>query len=397
MAFYFLLLFCFLMFLQPGIVFPEFSDYSPYKYSMIIAVVFFILSNNKSKVPFLSIKNAKYFVLFVFWQVISTSTLSFNMGLDIFLNTWLNLFVIYILILKQCTDEKKIQAIMFMIIAAICYLSYDSIIKFTINYGTSENLASGYGVYENRNDLVYILTVVIPLAICLVELSGSLIKRYLFISVASLFTLNILLAGSRNGLLGLLTVGVLSLLSSKKISGIFRMMLLGCLAISIIAVGVATVLSRSDLGGGLSGDNSSEDRILQWKACLRMTKAHPIFGVGHGQSQFEMRDYGGIPGLVPHNTLIQAFAETGIPGGIFFVFFSVYPLWEGWNFLKLNKNEKKDKYIILYHYLIISLSGFWVCAIFSNRLYLRYIYVVIALITATRENILKKRGLIADD
>ena len=44
--------------------------------------------------------------------------------------------------------------------------------------------------------------------------------------------------------------------------------------------------------------------------------------------------------------------------------------------------------VIIYKYLIITLAGFWVCAFFSNRVYFKILYVLIALITALRENII---------
>ena len=125
-----------------------------------------------------------------------------------------------------------------------------------------------------------------------------------------------------------------------------------------------------------------------------MVKAHPILGVGPNEARFEMRDYGGIQGLMPHNTLAQVFAETGIPGGIFFAICTIYPLWEARKFFKNNRSNMSIPSVIIYKYLIITLAGFWVCAFFSNRVYFKILYVVIALITAERVNILKKQGLI---
>lgn len=391
MAFFFLCLFTFIMFFQPAFVFESLAPYRPYRYSAIIAILAFLIAGKKSEVPFLSITNSRYLLLFIVMQFLSASAIWLHGGLDILQNTWLNLVIVYFLIVKTCINKKNLKFILLMIVLAITYLSYDSVHNVILHYYDDEIgiRASGFGWYENPNDLVFILAVVLPLAFCLAELTEFGVMRYMYLTICWLFTVNILMAGSRNGLLGLVTVGSLCLLFSQKISRLFRIVLLGLLMTSIIGTGIATVLTRTDLGGELRGDASSEDRIVQWKACLRMVRAHPILGIGPHEAASEMRNYGGVRGLVPHNTLIQVFAETGIPGGLFFVMCTIYPLREAYKFFKINRDKLADPSVVLYKYLIIALVGFWVCAFFSNRVYFKILYVMIALITALRENIIK--------
>ena len=391
MAFLFLNIFTFVMFFQPTSVFPALAPYRLYRCSALAAIVLFLLIGKKSDVPFFSISNARYFFLFVAMQILSSAAIWLHGAIDLFLTTWLNLLIIYIIIVKTCTDEKKIKSIIFMIVAAIFYLSYKSVSEVVLNYQPGLR-AVGFGWYENPNDLVLVLTCVIPLALCLAENSNSIIMKYFFVAVAFLFALNILLSASRNGLLGLVTVGCISLLFMKNISRFIRLSLLTILIFSIITFGITNVLTRSDLlPEQLLGDNSSENRIVQWKACIRMVRAHPFLGVGPNEARFQMRDYGGERGLMPHNTLVQVLAETGIPGGIFFVLCTILPLWEAWKFFRNNQEKMSIPSVIIYKYLIITLAGFWVCAFFSNRVYFKILYVMIALITAVRENILKKQ------
>jgi len=388
MAFFFLNLFTFIMFFQPGVVFPALASYRPYRYAAIVALIFYLFFGKKSEKSLFSSKTTLYFFCFVGLQVVSAGTIWIHGGIDM-LNEWKNLVIIYILIFKSCIDERKIKFILLMILLGILYLSYYSISSVLENYQPGI-LARGYGWYENGNDLVLILVSVIPLALCLGELSNRIFIRYLFLAIAALFAWNILLTGAREGLLGLMVVGSLGLLFAKKISRPIKMIIASILVASILTFGLATVLTRSDLAGQLTGDASSENRIVQWKACLRMVRAHPFLGVGPGESRFEMRNYGGIRGLVPHNTLIQVFAETGIPGGICFFLCTCYPLWEAWEFFKSNRDKLNVSAVIIYKYLTIALAGFWVCAFFSNRLYFQILYVLIALMVANA-NILNVR------
>lgn len=391
MAFLVLNLFTFVMFFQPTSVWPALAPYRPYRYSAIAAIISFFFFGKKSDIPLFSIPNVRYFFLFVAMQTLSAAAIWLHGAVDLFMTTWLNLLIIYTIIVKTCTDEKKIKSIIFMIVAAIFYLSYKSVSDVIINYYPGLR-PKGFGWYEDPNDLVLILNCIIPLALCLGELSDSIITRYAFIAIAVLFAVNILLSASRNGLLGLMTVGCLSLLFMKKVTGFLRYSILAALIGSVATFGIANVLSRSDLlPGQLSGDSSSENRIVQWKACMKMTLCHPFLGIGPNEARFQARDYGGVRGLMPHNTLVQVFAETGIPGGIFFILCTIYPLWEAWNFFRAKENGHRlhEPSVIMYKYLVIALSGFWICAFFSNRVYFKILYVFIALITALRENVLK--------
>ena len=390
MAFFFLNLFTFVMFFQPVAVFPFLEPYHPYRYSAYVALITFLFFGKKAEIKLLSNKNVRYFLLFVAAQVASSSVIWLHGGWYTFRELWLNLVIIYFLIAKSCINERKIKWIIFMIVAGVFYLSYYSIGDF-VNHGRLGYRALGFGWYENGNDLVFILVTTIPLAFYLAESSPNIVVRYLLLGVCSLYGANILLTGSREGLLGLLAIGPLSVLGSRKMTRVTKGAILALIVVSSVTIGLTTIMSRKDLAPGqLTGDASSENRIVQWKACLRMVRAHPLFGVGPGESAFAMRDYGGVRGLVPHNTLIQVFAETGIPGGILFVMCTIYPLWEAWKFFRSNRGNMDIPGFILYRYLIISLFGLWVCAFFSNRVYFKILYVLIALITALRENIIKE-------
>jgi len=285
-----------------------------------------------------------------------------------------------------------------MVIASIAYLSYYSI----ENYQAGTR-ASGFGWYENANDMVLILISVIPLVFYLIESSRYKLMRYIYLGLTGLFAFNIILCGSRQGLLGLAIVGSISLLFIHGLPKILRTGLMTVLIISIFTTGLSVVLQRDDLEGQISGDASSEDRIVQWKACLRMLRDHPILGIGPGESVYAMRDYGGVRGLPPHNTLIQVFAETGIPGGVFFVLFSCYPIWDAWKYFRKKRAESKGHRILsdahgemAYRYLTFALVGFWTCAFFSNRVQFSILYVLIALIVAIQQNIFAGIQSLAD-
>ena len=374
------------MFFQPTVVFPVLLPYSPLKYTALAALIAYIIAGNKNKseVSFFSNSTNKYFVLFILMQVLSASSLWVVYGIDV-VNLWLRYGIVYFLIIKLGTTTSKIKMMVVAMVFAIAYLSYYSLSNFVITYVPGVR-AGGFGWYENSNDLSVILVSIIPLAYLLFETAFGIVTKGFYFILTMTFAFNLLFTGSRNGLLGLFTVGMLSIILSN-ISRTFRLLLVVLLCSSILGVGLVTVLARDDLSG-LSGDASSESRLEQWAACRKMIKTHPFLGVGPGEVPGEMRNYGGIRGLAPHNTILLAFAETGIPGGIFFILFGIFPLV---TFLKNIRQylSIKTTEFIFYKYFCISLAGFWVCAFFSNRVKGYQLYVLVALIVAIL-NIIQK-------
>jgi O-antigen ligase len=253
--------------------------------------------------------------------------------------------------------------------------------------------AGGFGWYENANDLSVILVTVIPLSILLANTVKHAIFRCMYLGVSALFAFNILFTGSRNGLLGLLVVGILCIIFSDKYSRLVRAIVAMLLLLSIFTVGLKAVIERSDLGSNLTGDDSSENRIEQWRAGARMFATHPIFGVGPGGFMDDVSDYGGISGLAPHNTFIQVFAESGLVGGVLFLLFSFKPIYDLRSITRNSASMPKE--VIYYKFIVVSIIGFWICAFFTNRYQFYILYVLVALSVAVRENIIRKKGAIS--
>ncbi len=383
----------FIMFFQPTAVFPELIPYQPLRNIALIALLVYLISRKKNPIQFFSIPENRFFFLFVVVQVVSAATIWLTGGYEVFIE-WLKIGIVYFLIVKICTTEGKIKWLAVAIIAGIAYLSYYSITSYTVS--SSQGLrAWGYGWYDAANDIALIMVVTIPLCLLVSELSKGFMGL-IFLIFAAVFGYNILITGSRNGLLGLAGVGFLSLASYTKIGKYFKIIITAIMIIMIISVGIATVLQRPDLTG-LAGDDSSLNRITQWKAGLRMILAHPLFGVGPNAFGDRAAEFGGIRGLLLHNTIIQAFAETGIPGGLFFILFGFFPLKKSYDYFIKGKiySSKISGYILAYKYLSISLVGFWICAVFSNRIMGYTLYVITALMIAARTALNEKEGIIS--
>jgi len=153
----------------------------------------------------------RFFLVFVIMQVLSASAVWISGGLEIF-NLWLRMGLVYFLITQSVDNEAKVKGIAATIVLAVVYLSYYSISSFVVGYLPGVR-AAGFGWYENPNDIA----IAIPLALLVANTAKAMPTRILFMAIAAMFAFNIMFTGSRNGMLGLLAVGALSIYFSERV------------------------------------------------------------------------------------------------------------------------------------------------------------------------------------
>lgn len=382
MSFVLLAFTVFLLFLQPVSIFPELAFLSPIRNMTLISLIAFALSQEQSKISFYKCKVNRYFILFVVLQVISSMVVWVGSAKDSII-TWMLYVILYYLIVKQCNTVQRIRTVILMIVLAICYLSYFSLLHFVLNYEPGMR-AAGYGWYENSNDLSLILVCSMPLAILLAESASNLVSSSFWYLISGMFVFNVLFAGSRSGLLGISLVTGVGLYFSSKLTPMLKKIIAIVIIVAVIGGGLTVVMNRKDLQG-LRGDDSSENRIVQWKAGIRMILKNPFLGVGPGEFGYEAEKYGGVKNLEPHNTLIQVFAEAGVLCGFFFLLFACQPLYQ---FLRRNRRASSASDIINQQsqkFIFVALCGFWCCALFSNRDRSYILVVLIALFVVLRD------------
>lgn len=371
-----------ILFLQPVSIYPELAYLNPIRNMTLISLGFYILMGGKNEITFTQSKTNRYFLLFVMMQIISPMA-SWIGSIKESLITWLLYIFIYFLVVKQCSSLQRVRTLVLMIVLAVCYLSYYSLTHFVATYQPGQR-AGGFGWYENSNDLSLILVCSTSLAMLLAESAPNIVSRIFWYLVACTFVFNVLFTGSRSGMLGICLVTGLGLYFSNKLAGVLKKVVTVVMIFAVLGTGVAVITSRGDLQG-LHGDDSSENRLVQWKAGIQMLKSNPFLGVGPDEFESEAETYGGIQGLAPHNTLVQVFAETGVFGGAFFVLFACHPLY-------LFLRNFKDKVVVgsaeirLFHnFLFSSLCGFWACAFFSNRYKSYILFILVALLVVVRD------------
>lgn len=161
----------------------------------------------------------------------------------------------------------------------------------------------GVGIFQDPNDLAQILGVGAVLCVYGMEISRRRWLRWVWLAPVMVMLYGIYLTHSRGGILSLMA-GLGMLLLARF--GWKKALLLGVIAMA--AVTAMFVRSTSAIS---TREVSAQSRIQLWSDSLVALRQNPIFGVGGGAFTEQA-------GQVSHNSFLQAFAETGVLGGMLF-------------------------------------------------------------------------------
>ena len=252
----------------------------------------------------------------------------------------------------------------------------------------------------DTNDLAYLLVTVFPLSIGFLITSKTRLWWVINAGIGAILLGALLLTQSRGGLLGLAAV-VAGLIfmpinareSGGKKKGPNRFLLsLGVLLLSAVVWSQLPPAARErfatvlDLGNDYNLDpNNNTSRGQIWTRGVHATLARPI---GYAPRTFNMVEwrYGG-QFYAPHNSIVQAMVELGIPG--LFLFLRMYFL--AWRGLQRSRrhllsrqslsNEQKDQ-LVFARILQVSLVGNIVAGFFLSMAYANLLWTTFGICMA---------------
>jgi putative inorganic carbon (HCO3(-)) transporter len=202
-----------------------------------------------------------------------------------------------------------------------------------------------FGTFFNPNELAGFLELVIPLALA-AFLSCRSAAMFIITGFAALLpTAALLLTASRGGWLGLAgAMFVFALLAGAAFRRTRLAVAAGVVVLGVIvlvALAVPPLRARLLSGGGEHSSNMF--RYLTWRGAMTMAADHPWLGVGPDAFEFIYPRYavGGFTRMA-HENYLQVTAETGVPGGIAFVWMLGAFFWlAGKGFRRLRERESR--------------------------------------------------------
>jgi len=254
---------------------------------------------------------------------------------------------------------------------------------------------------SSNNFLGLAMLMVLPL---LFELAKDFSKKwiiYAFYGIAGLTSMAILFTYSRGALLGLLTVGALFILRSKK-KGIILFIILPLIAIAAVNFIPEKYYNRAETIESFEEDSSAMQRIRAWQVATNIALERPFSGAGFefesGNSVrwFSYLEDAAVDELggtahVAHSAYFQVIGQHGFI--VFFMFIALifYSLYQCSRLRRLAKDKEETRWIANYATGIqIGIIGYMVTGAFLNVAYFDLLYAYVGLIAILNREIKNK-------
>jgi len=232
------------------------------------------------------------------------------------------------------------------------------------------------GMFEDPNDLAMIFVMTIPFAFVFLKTTQSVILRLLYLGVIFGLVYGLFLTNSRGGILGLLSLILVSIyFKYGKIKAGF---------ITLIAVPLG-MFALSFFRTIDANENSAHGRIEAWYTGVQMLKSNLLFGVGKGN--FLEYHY-----LTAHNSYVLIMAELGTIGYILWVSLLMSTGYMLNQVLQLKEKDTTENSLLtcqiyMAKAFFYSLIAYATTAFFLSRSYVVFLYVFLGMCTALVANV----------
>ena len=344
-----------------------------------LLISYFIKRNSRPKPLYQKMPQMKWLILMLINMLIVSPFALFPEENQKSVNQFINVIVIYFLIIKIIDCKLFYRAFIWLQIWGNWLFGFQA--TFGENKMVEGRLerVGGPGVRE-ANQLGAHTLFILPF-LGNMFFVGNRLEKYLTFLVAPFILHTIILCKSRGAFLGMLVIAILYLLALKK------KFLPKAIVLSVIGIIGFTFLTgptywaRMITVSSYEEDRSAMGRIDAWKGAVKMIADYP-FGGGGSAWKFESPEYLDGERKAVHNTFLQVTTNWGIQGLMLFLFFLFG------NFMELHKIRRRkgsedDEFYYFESYAIqISIIGFFVAAMFVNRFTAESLYWYAALSSA---------------
>jgi O-antigen ligase len=267
--------------------------------------------------------------------------------------------------------------------------------------GDESTRLGGSGINANELGDLLIVAVVLAAALgCCRDLAPP--ARALAFVSAGLCVLALLMTVSRGALLGL----IVALVLTPVLIGPGRRVLALGLIVTVAAAGAFYLLALAPASAReriTQADTQGSGRTDIWKVGLRMVEAHPVLGVGADNYRTSTIHYLLQPGTVTrsdyivddphvaHNIYLQVQAELGVGALAAYLGIIGFSLWCCVNAARRFRARHQRSMEVLSRALLIGLCGLLASAFFSNAVYNKQLWLLMALGMSLRTLALQPR------
>ena len=364
------------------------------KISAIIFLIAFFLDGNT-----FSSRNRinKYIVTFSIWMILTAITgINLNESIDR-LTDILKFFLIYFLAINVINNKRQLYILIITLL--LLYFSYTN---FSLRQWAAQGFYSGVhgtfvgsGFFNNANDFGAALCAFWGISLGMAfgdktKIFNTFRMKWFHIGNTFLFILAVLITSSRGATLGLAGSALYSLRNARR-------KILSLIIIIVLAIGYVFLIAPEQIERfkkmGAMDDQTSQERIENWKAAIAMFQDNPITGVGVGNYvEANNRIYHtGIP-YVQHNIYLQALTESGLPGLAIVILIIIGFFKNQMETKKILESEKINDpfYMGLANGLNISMIGFLIAGFFITVLFYPFFWVNLMISVALKKIVEKE-------
>jgi O-antigen ligase len=305
MGYLFTLLYLFIAYLTPSMLFGSLADYHIEVVVVFLALIFSIPNLPDSKVLFSPQMTAVLGMSFaVFMSIALTGWVG---GAFTNLYGFLQIAVGFWLVAVNCRRRGHLIGIVltmffssiFFVVLGIRDL-HDNIVPSVYLYGDGVlRRIRGLGFVNDPNDFAQVMVSLVPMTFLWKQKSAFTNVFVLGVPITML-VIGIFFTHSRGAAVALMVMVLIT--ARRKIGIIPATILAGSLFALSLAVGWS--------GGRDVSAEAGSDRLDLWAAGLEMIKSHPLFGGGIGS-------FADSSGMTAHNSVVICAADTGIIGLFF--------------------------------------------------------------------------------
>lgn len=303
-------------------------------------------------------------------------------------------YLFYFMAVLCITDEKRFKYFSLVMAFSIIYLTYWANDQYLSGHwrgrlGGPRSINGGHYTDENAFALLFVMG--LPFLYYIGYLLKKKIYRYGIWLIVPFGWHAIFLTGSRGGLLGLgVTILVTAWRSPRRWVGF---LLIPGLLFSYQWQAGSVMKERAEGMQNVEEVSSVETRFQAWDAAFGMMKNYPLTGVGLTGMGPAFPDFSPHKPRVAHNAYLHTGAENGFVAFmayVYLVILSLLALWKGNSGAKLHNLVGDQKFLYLMNEaLLVSLSGFSVCALFlslNNNEIFFYLVLMVNLLVVYKKN-----------
>ncbi|MCG8527257.1 MAG: O-antigen ligase family protein, partial [Opitutales bacterium] len=285
-------------------------------------------------------------------------------GLKFAFDDFLRIYLTFVVIWLNINSRQKLEVFTFFFLCMCIFVAVHCILMIHTGYGFGGQTAnlrairSGgeivgvvrqalyYGTFNDPNDAAQLMTLGLPLAAYFTFRHKNVISFLVGLLPIGTLVYAVYLTQSRGGYL---SMAIAFAVAFRKFLTVKQFIIASAFGVLVLVMFLPSRFGARIL------DQSMTERVAFWGEANYAFKTSPIFGVGYKM----ITDY--IEGdRATHNAYVQAYADLGVFGYIFWFGFVAFSFFAAWRIGDLKPEDEDDKSLVLWAKCIVpSLAGMY--------------------------------------